>query len=98
MKETRYVQSACCTWHGTIYEARKTADGLPGCPHCQSPLFEHKNRAKFDADVDRFAIDHGYDPIQYAAWIQSLHDSGTCKSLKDWNWKADFAAFTNGSA
>lgn len=104
--EGPYVISVGCTWHGPIQEValtqardimvngrQITSHQVPCCPHCASMLMQNNSREEFDSSVQRFANDKmGGDP-QYAAWIQSLHDSGTCRPLRDWDWRADFAAF-----
>ncbi len=109
MADTRYVTSVGCTWHGPIQEVSTHArlrdlngwprqstrgDDLPCCPHCGSMLTECASRAEFDAGAHRFANSQMRgEERAYLAWLQSLHDSGTCHPLKDWDWRADFEAW-----
>ena len=60
MTDTRLVYSVRGTWWDSIDKVATTPNGLPVCPHCQSPLFEMGAEAWWEG-VDRHeAFEPGY--------------------------------------
>jgi hypothetical protein len=99
LKDTRYVYSRHCTWHGPIQEVALipydyVVNGkqlsLPGCPHCGSTLMEYDSRAKWDSQAAKFAEKENQP--RYAEWLESLR-VGHCIPVKDWDWRKSLADF-----
>jgi hypothetical protein len=101
--DERYVNGACCTWHGSIHEVKQSSPvdievncrmmrgfQIPVCPHCGGPLMECANRKEWEDQAEKFRVAHPEMPL-YLEWIETLH--GPCVPLKDWDWRAAYAAF-----
>lgn len=69
-QDTRIVSGARCTWWDSIDKAGKTSSGLPGCPHCGSPLFETSSIEAWNKGVQEYeAAGHpGY--AKRIAWMR----------------------------
>ena len=92
--DTRYCYSATCTWHGSIYEVVKGYEGLPGCPHCGSVLYEYKSREEWKEQAKKFAEQFKEDSLRhiYPLWLESLR-RGHCIPLKNWDWRKSLMEF-----
>lgn len=56
-RDPRIVYGARCTWWDSIDKVGRTGSGLPGCPHCGSPLFETPDEATWWAGVGAYERD-----------------------------------------
>lgn len=70
--DTRYCYSATCTWNGPIQET-KPVNGIPGCPHCGSPLYEVATPKVWWDSVDKYAREKP-DPeyMNFMWWLRQI--------------------------
>lgn len=72
MGDTLIVNGANCTWWDDITGTANTSPdrkGLPICPHCASPLYQHKPEKWWEAVDGYEAADHpGYR--RFIEWLR----------------------------
>lgn len=78
-EDPRIVYSALCTWWAPIADAGQTGNGLPCCPHCESPLFEAATRADFEAGMHDRDRTHPGHAARVASW------EGRCNRTGGWS-------------
>lgn len=85
MKDKRIVYGARCLWWGSIHEVKEiTGYGIPGCPHCGSPLFEVDSIETWNAGIEKYSKN---DPqyAQFVDWLRTHHRTNFDTARKEFD-------------
>jgi hypothetical protein len=72
--DLRYVHSAGCSWHGSIWQAGRTTGphgiSLPSCPYCDSPSFELPTEEEWNAAAVAHEMKGHRNYVEFLAWTR----------------------------